>query len=450
MSNYFQYQGDALYAEQVKLADIAEQFGTPCYVYSRAALTDGFRQFSNALRGRDHLVCYAVKANSNLAILNVFARLGAGFDIVSGGELQRVLAAGGDPGKVVFSGVGKSVAEMRMALEAGILCFNIESPAELGRLDQVAGSMGKVAAISLRVNPDVDAKTHPYISTGLKQNKFGVAYTEAVALYRKARGLRNLRITGMDCHIGSQITETSPFIAAVEKILALADILSGEDIHLEHLDLGGGLGICYRDETPPAIADYVAALLGALQGRSEKLILEPGRVLVGNAGVLLTRVEYLKHGEEKNFAIVDAAMNDLMRPALYDAYHEILTVHREPSPQSSDETTSHSTKRANSARQVAGYPAGGRGSEREIQSLIYEVVGPICETGDFIGHARDLAIAPQSLLAVLSAGAYGMSMSSNYNTRPRAAEVMVDGEAVHLARERETVRQLYAGEKIIS
>jgi diaminopimelate decarboxylase len=414
MNDYFHYQGDALHAEQVPLADIAAQFGTPCYVYSRAALTDGFRQFSNALRGREHLICYAVKANSNLAILNVFARLGAGFDIVSGGELQRVLAAGGDAGKVVFSGVGKSIAEMRMALDAGILCFNVESAAELERLDQVAGSIGKVAAISLRVNPDVDAKTHPYISTGLKQNKFGVAYTEAVALYRKARTLPNLRITGIDCHIGSQLTDTSPFIAAAEKILALVDRLASEGIRLEHLDLGGGLGICYSDETPPAIADYVAALLGALCGRSEKLIIEPGRVLVGNAGVLLTRVEYLKHGEEKNFAIVDAAMNDLMRPALYDAYHGIVPVLRE-----------------NHAAQS------------------YEVVGPICETGDFIGHARNLAIAPQSLLAVLSAGAYGMSMSSNYNTRPRAAEVIVDGKAVHLVREREAVKQLYAGEKVI-
>jgi len=429
MNSYFHYQDGQLYAEQVPLENVAARFGTPCYVYSRAALTDGYRQFEHALNDREHLICYAVKANSNLAILNVFARLGAGFDIVSGGELQRVLAAGGDARKVVFSGVGKSVSEMRMALDAGILCFNVESAAELDRLNEVAGSMGKVAPISLRVNPDVDAKTHPYISTGLKQNKFGVAYAEALALYRKARDLPNLRIAGMDCHIGSQLTETSPFIAAVEKLLALTDALATEGIQLEHLDLGGGLGICYSDETPPVIADYVAALLTALRGRSEKLILEPGRVLVGNAGVLLTRVEYLKHGEEKNFAIVDAAMNDLMRPALYDAYHRILPVQQEPSPQSS--------------------PASGGGGERKRQSLIYEIVGPICETGDFIGHARNLAIAPQSLLAVLSAGAYGMSMSSNYNTRPRAAEVMVDGDAVHLVRERETVAQLYAGEKAI-
>ena len=415
MNDYFNYQNDVLYAEQVPLADIAARFGTPCYVYSRAALTDNLRQFTDALKGREHLICYAVKANSNLAILNVLARLGAGFDIVSGGELQRVLAAGGDARKVVFSGVGKTVAEMRMALDADILCFNIESEAELDRLDEVAGNMGKIAGISLRVNPDVDAKTHPYISTGLKQNKFGVAYGDAIALYRKARSLTNLHITGMDCHIGSQLTEISPFIAAAEKILLLVDALASEGIHLEHLDLGGGLGIRYNDETPPAIADYAAALLSALNGRSEKLLLEPGRVLVGNAGVLLTRVEYLKHGEEKNFAIVDAAMNDLMRPALYDAYHKILPVLHESGPAQS-----------------------------------YEVVGPICETGDFLGHSRNLSIRPESLLAVLSAGAYGMSMSSNYNSRPRAAEVIVDGTLVHLVREREQLLQMYAGEKVIS
>jgi diaminopimelate decarboxylase len=415
MNDYFHYQGDILYAERVSLAEIAARFGTPCYVYSRAVLTDNLRQFNAALQGREHLICYAVKANSNLAILNILSRLGAGFDTVSGGELQRVLAAGGDPRKVVFSGVGKTVAEMRMALDADILCFNVESASELERLNEVAASTGKVAAISLRVNPDVDAKTHPYISTGLKQNKFGVAYSDAIALYRKARGLSNLRITGMDCHIGSQLTETGPFIDAAKRILELVDALSSEGIHLEHLDLGGGLGIRYNDETPPAIGDYVAALLAVLSGRDEKLILEPGRVLVGNAGVLLTRVEYIKHGETKNFAIVDAAMNDLMRPVLYDAYHGILPIIRE--------------KHAGQS---------------------YDVVGPICETGDFIGHSRDLAIAPQSLLAVLSAGAYGMSMSSNYNTRPRAAEVVVDGDVAYLVRERETLSQLYAGEKLIS
>lgn len=415
MSDYFHYQQDQLFAEGVSLGDIAQRFGTPCYVYSRAALTDGYRQFAEAFKSRDHLICYAVKANPNLAILNLFARLGAGFDIVSGGELQRVLAAGGAANKVVFSGVGKSEAEMRQALEAGILCFNVESAPELDRLNAVAGSMGKIAPISLRVNPDVDAKTHPYISTGLKQNKFGVAYTEALSLYRKVAGMPNVRVTGMDCHIGSQLTETSPFIAAAEKILVLVDQLAAAGIVLEHLDLGGGLGIRYDDETPPSIAEYAQALLGALKGRSEKIIVEPGRVLVGNAGVLLTRIEYLKHGEEKNFAIVDAAMNDLMRPALYDAYHAILPVQ----------------KRGGATQQ-------------------YEVVGPICETGDFIGHGREMAVDKGDALAVMSAGAYGMSMSSNYNTRPRAAEVMVDGNVVHLVRERETVRQLYAAEKIVA
>jgi len=415
MSDYFHYQQDRLFAENVALSDIAEHYGTPCYVYSHAALSDGYRQFAEAFKSREHLICYAVKANSNLAILNLFARLGAGFDIVSGGELQRVLAAGGAANKVVFSGVGKSEAEMRQALEAGILCFNVESAPELDRLNDVACSMGKVAPISLRVNPDVDAKTHPYISTGLKQNKFGVAYTEALALYHKAASMPHLRITGMDCHIGSQLTENSPFIAAAEKVLALVDQLAAAGIILEHLDLGGGLGIRYDDETPPAIADYAQALLGALKGRPEKLIVEPGRVLVGNAGVLLTRIEYLKHGEEKNFAIVDAAMNDLMRPALYDAYHAIQPVQK-----------------------------------RALQAQLYEVVGPICETGDFIGHAREMAVDKGDALAVMSAGAYGMSMSSNYNTRPRAAEVMVVGAEVHLVRERETVRQLFAEEKIIA
>jgi diaminopimelate decarboxylase len=328
--------------------------------------------------------------------------------------LQRVLAAGGAASKVVFSGVGKTEAEMRLALDAGILCFNVESATELDRLNEVASRMGKTAPISLRVNPDVDAKTHPYISTGLKQNKFGVAYTEALALYRKAAGLPHLRVTGIDCHIGSQLTETSPFIAAAEKVLALVDQLAREGIKLEHLDLGGGLGICYDDETPPSIAEYAQALLGALQGRNEKLIVEPGRALVGNAGVLLTKVEYLKPGEEKHFAIVDAAMNDLMRPALYDAYHAILPAQR---------SDTHTQK--------------------------YEVVGPICETGDFLGHARELAVEQGSLLALMSAGAYGMSMSSNYNTRPRAAEIMVDSKLAHLIREREIVPQLFAGEKII-
>ncbi len=414
MNQYFHYRQDQLFAEGVALGGIAQRFGTPCYVYSRAALDDGYRQFAEAFKSRDHLICYAVKANSNLAILNLFARMGAGFDIVSGGELQRVLAAGGMASKVVFSGVGKSEAEMRQALQAGILCFNVESASELDRLNMVAGSMNKVAPISLRVNPNVDAKTHPYISTGLKQNKFGVAYTAAFALYRKAAAMPHLRVSGMDCHIGSQLTEISPFIAAAEKVLVLADQLAAAGIVLEHLDLGGGLGIRYDDEIPPSIAEYAQALLGALKSRSEKIIVEPGRVLVGNAGVLLTRIEYLKHGEAKNFAIVDAAMNDLMRPALYDAYHAIRPLQ----------------KKAGLAQR-------------------YEVVGPICETGDFIGHAREMAVDQGDVLAVMSAGAYGMSMSSNYNTRPRVAEVMVDGDQVHLVRERETVRQLFASEKII-
>jgi diaminopimelate decarboxylase len=412
MSEYFHYQKDALFVENMALAEIAESFGTPTYVYSRAALTDAYQQYADALKGRDHLICYAVKANPNLSILSLFAKLGSGFDIVSGGELQRVLVAGGAANKVVFSGVGKSEGEMRQALAAGILCFNVESEAELQRLNVVAGSMGKVAPISFRVNPNVDAKTHPYISTGLKQSKFGVAYTDALALYRKASKMLNLRITGMDCHIGSQLTESSPFIAATEKVLQLVDTLAQEGIKLEHLDLGGGLGIRYKDETPPSIAEYINALLTALKGRVEKLIVEPGRVLVGNAGVLLTGVEYLKPGEEKHFAIVDAAMNDLMRPALYDAYHTIQPIRRRAAP----------------ARQ-------------------YEVVGPVCESGDFLGHARELSIEQGDFLALMSAGAYGMSMSSNYNTRPRAAEVMVDKDKVELIREREKVEDLFAGEK---
>jgi diaminopimelate decarboxylase len=413
MNPYFHYQQDKLFVENVALADIAVRFATPSYVYSRAALTDAYLQFAAAFKGREHLICFAVKSNPNLSILSLFAKLGAGFDIVSGGELARVLAAGGDANKVVFSGVGKSEAEMRQALAAGIMCFNVESEAELVRLNEVAGSMGKIAPISFRVNPNVDAKTHPYISTGLKQSKFGVAYTDALALYRKASKMPHLRITGMDCHIGSQLTEASPFIAATEKVLLLVDALAQEGIKLEHLDLGGGLGICYKDETPPSIAEYAKALLSALNGRTEKLIVEPGRVLVGNAGVLLTRVEYLKPGEEKHFAIVDAAMNDLMRPALYDAYHAIQPLTR-----------------------------------RDLPARQYEVVGPVCESGDFLGHARDLAIEQGDFLALMSAGAYGMSMSSNYNTRPRAAEIMVDGSSVNLIRERENVQQLFSGEKI--
>ncbi len=404
-----------LHVEDVSLETLAGEFATPCYVYSRAALEAAYQAYDQALSGHPHLVCYAVKANASLAILNLFARLGAGFDIVSGGELARVLAAGGDAGKVVFSGVGKRAEEMRAALVAGIHCFNVESESELARLDQVAGELGMQAPISLRVNPDVDAKTHPYISTGLKGNKFGIAHDQALRVYREAAALPNLKVVGIDCHIGSQLTEIAPFAEALEKVLDLVDALAAEGIHLEHIDIGGGVGIRYRDETPPALDDYAQVLLKRLAGRRETLIVEPGRSLVGNAGWLLTRVEYLKHGETKDFAIVDAAMNDLMRPALYDAWHDIVPVR----------------ERAGSARN-------------------YAIVGPVCESGEFLGHDRSLALAEGDLLAICSAGAYGMSMSSNYNTRPRAAEVMVDGGACHLVRDREPLVALFQHERILA
>ena len=407
----FSYRNGELHAEDVPLSRIAAGFGTPCYVYSRAALTRAWREFDAAFAGRDHLLCYAVKANPNLGVLDVFARLGSGFDIVSGGELARVLAAGGDPRKVVFSGVGKTAAEMRQALQTGILCFNVESAAELELLDRVAGELGVIAPVSLRVNPDVDAKTHPYIATGLKENKFGVAYDEALATYRRARQLPHLHIEGVDCHIGSQLTEIAPFIAALERVLALVDALEREGITIRHLDLGGGLGIRYRDETPPAVADYAQALIAALGNRPQKLVFEPGRLLTGNAGVLLSTVLYLKPGQDRNFAIVDAAMNDLMRPALYEAWHEVLPL-----------------------REAA---AGDRP---------YDIVGPVCESGDFLARDRRIAVAPGEVIAIASAGAYGMSMSSNYNTRPRAAEIMVDGRQVHVVRDRETVAMLLANE----
>jgi len=413
---FFSLKNGEYYAENVPLAQIAKNYGTPTYVYSKQALTTAFERFSSGFSGTDHLVCFAVKSNPSLAILNTFAKLGAGFDIVSGGELARVIAAGGDPAKVVFSGVGKTEAEMRFALEAGIFCFNVESASELDRLNDVAASMGKKAPVSLRVNPNVDAKTHPYISTGLKNNKFGVAYEEALSLYQKAAAMPNIAIHGVDCHIGSQLTELSPFLDALDRILALVDQLQAAGIHIHHIDAGGGIGICYSDETPPDFADYAKAMREKMAGRNIKMVFEPGRALVGNAGVLLTKVEYLKHGEAKNFAIVDAAMNDLMRPALYDAYHEIVAV------QSSADVAEH----------------------------VYEIVGPVCESGDFLGHDRKLAIAQNDYLAVFSAGAYGMSMSSNYNTRPRAAEVMVDGDVVHEIRQREKVADLFALEKIIS
>jgi diaminopimelate decarboxylase len=409
---YFPLSDGRLHVESVPLDAIAARFGTPCYVYSRAALEAAFHEFATALAGRDHLVCYALKANSNLAVLGVLARLGAGFDIVSGGELARVVAAGGDPRKVVFSGVGKSAAEIRQALEADILCFNVESAAELARIERLAAEHGRPAPVSFRVNPDVDPKTHPYISTGLKENKFGVAFEEALPLYRRAAASRSLRVVGVDFHIGSQLTETAPFVAALERVLALVDALAREGIALHHLDLGGGLGIRYRDEAPPPIAEYLGALLGRVGTRPLRILLEPGRALVGNAGALLTRVEYLKPGADHSFAIVDAAMNDLLRPALYDAWHDIVPVAARAGP----------TRR-------------------------YEVVGPVCESGDFLGHGRDLALEEGDLLAIMSAGAYGMTMSSNYNTRPRAAEVMVDGAAMHLVRAREDVPGLFALER---
>lgn len=403
-----------LHLEDVALDALAERFGTPLYVYSRQALEMAYQNYARAFADTPHLICYAVKANSSLAILNLFARLGAGFDIVSGGELARVLAAGGDPGKVVFSGVGKTADEMRAALDADILCFNVESVSELHRLDRVAGEAGKVAPVSFRVNPDVDPKTHPYISTGLKENKFGVPISDAPALYRLAASLPNLEITGIDCHIGSQLTDLSPLADAAERVLALVDTLAAEGIVLHHIDLGGGVGIRYRDETPPDLAAYGRELATRFASRPEKLLLEPGRSLVGNAGLLLTRVEYLKPGEGKNFAIVDAAMNDLMRPALYEAYHDIVAV-----------------------------------NQREAPARRYDIVGPICETGDFLGFARDLAIEEGDLLALLSAGAYGMSMASNYNSRPRAAEILVDKNEIYIIRDRETQDAMMAGERLV-
>jgi diaminopimelate decarboxylase len=409
----FGYRNGELHAESVPLAQIAERYGTPCYVYTRRGLTETYRAFDGAFAARDHLVCYAVKANSSLAVLNLLARLGSGFDIVSGGELARVMAAGGDPRKVVFSGVGKTAEEMRQALAAGILCFNVESEPELKRLDAVAATAGVTASVSLRVNPDVDPRTHPYIATGLKQNKFGIPYGDALALYRRARGMRHLAVSGIGCHIGSQLTEVAPFVAALDRVLELADRLQVEGIPLAHVDIGGGLGIRYRDETPPAVTDYAKSLMGRLGSRAVRLLLEPGRALVGSAGLLLTRVEYLKRGAERNFAVVDAAMNDLLRPALYDAWHEVLPV------------------------------KAGSGDTP------YEIVGPVCETGDFLARARMLTLGEGDLLAVMAAGAYGMSMSSNYNSRPRAAEIMVDGGEAHLIREREAVSELMAREMLL-
>lgn len=414
--DHFNYRNGRLHGEEVDLTALAGEFATPCYVYSRATIERHYRAFEAAFAGHDHLICYAVKANSNLAVLNLLARLGSGFDIVSIGELERVIAAGGDPAKVVFSGVGKRAEEMRRALEAGIRCFNVESEPELERLDRVAAEAGRVAAVSLRVNPDVDAKTHPYISTGLKENKFGIEIGRAAEVYERAAAMGHIEVVGVDCHIGSQITRTSPFVDALERVLALVDTLQARGIAIRHLDIGGGVGIAYRDERPPLPGDYAAPLIDRLAGRNLTLLIEPGRVIVGNAGVLLTRVEYLKHTSHRNFAIVDAAMNDLIRPAIYGAWHEIVPV---------------------APRQGAA-------------PRLYDVVGPVCETGDFLGKERELAVEEGDLLAVRSAGAYGFAMSSNYNSRPRAAEVMVDGARATLVRERESLPQLFAGERTLA
>lgn len=413
--DFFNYKEGRLWAEDVDIKANVDHWGTPCYVYSRATLERHWKAFDSALGAQPHLVCYAVKANSNLAVLNVLAKLGSGFDIVSIGELERVLRAGGSADKIVFSGVGKTAAEMRRALDVGIRCFNVESKAELLLLEQVAAEKGIQAPVSLRVNPDVDAKTHPYISTGLKDNKFGIAIEEATGVYQAIAGSAHLKVVGVDCHIGSQLTEVKPFVDALDRVLALVDRLEEMNIHLHHLDLGGGLGIRYQDETPPLPQEQVAALMQRLRGREFEILIEPGRAIAGNAGILLTRVQYIKHNEAKNFAVVDAAMNDLMRPALYQAWQAIVPVVE----------------------------------NKGLQTKVYDVVGPICETGDFLGKARDLAIEQGDLLAVLSAGAYGFTMSSNYNSRPRIAEIMVDGNKFQVVRQRETIEQLFENESIL-
>ncbi|WP_137886448.1 diaminopimelate decarboxylase [Pseudomonas sp. 2FE] len=410
----FNYRAGQLFAEGVALSAIAERFGTPTYVYSRAHIAAQYHAYADALNGVPHLVCYAVKANSNLAVLNVLARLGAGFDIVSRGELERVLAAGGEPSKIVFSGVGKTRDDMRRALQVGVHCFNVESTDELERLQLVAAELGVQAPVSLRVNPDVDAGTHPYISTGLKENKFGIAIADAEAVYARANELANLQVIGVDCHIGSQLTSLPPFLDALDRLLALIDRLAERGIRIRHLDLGGGVGVRYKDEKPPLVSDYIQAVRARTAGRDLALVFEPGRYIVANAGVLLTQVEYLKHTEHKDFAIVDAAMNDLIRPALYQAWMDVVAV-----------------------------------QPRDGQSRLYDIVGPICETGDFLAKGRELTLAEGDLLAVCSAGAYGFVMGSNYNTRGRCAEVLVDGEQAFEVRRRETVQELYAGESLL-
>ncbi|CED72620.1 diaminopimelate decarboxylase [Aliivibrio wodanis] len=414
--DYFNYKDDGqLWAEELPIAQLAEQYGTPLYVYSRATLERHWNAFDSSVGEQPHLVCYAVKANSNIGVLNALARLGSGFDIVSKGELERVVAAGGDPTKVVFSGVGKTADEMRRALELKIKCFNVESEPELERLNAVAAEMGVIAPISLRINPDVDAKTHPYISTGLRDNKFGIAFDRAPEVYKFAQTLSNLDIQGIDCHIGSQLTDITPFIDATDRLLALIDDLKAQGVNIRHLDVGGGLGVVYRDELPPQPSEYATALLSRLVGREDlELIFEPGRAIAANAGILVTKVEFLKHTEHKNFAIIDAAMNDLMRPALYQAWQDIVPV-----------------------------------APREGEAQSYDLVGPICETGDFLGKDRALVLEANDLLAVRSSGAYGFVMSSNYNTRCRAAEIMVDGKDVHLVRKREELSSLWELESIL-
>ena len=412
--DYFDYRDGNLFAEDVNVTELAKEYGTPAYVYSRATLERHYKAFDDALSSLPHLVCYAVKANSNLAVLNVLAKLGSGFDIVSGGELERVLAAGGEASKVVFSGVGKTRSEMQRALEVGIYCFNVESEAELDVLNEVAGELDKVANISIRVNPDVDAKTHPYISTGLKDNKFGIDINDAERVYQRALTMDNINISGVDCHIGSQLTDVKPFVDALDRVLMLIDKLAASGIQLSHVDLGGGLGIRYKDEEPPSPAEQATTLVDKLQDRDLKVLIEPGRAIAGNAGILLTEVMYLKHNDYKNFAIIDAAMNDLMRPTLYGAWQDIV-------------------------------PA----VETTAETKTYDLVGPICETGDFLGKDRDLALNQGDLLAVRSAGAYGFTMSSNYNTRARAVELMVDKTDVHVVRPREEITRLFETETVI-
>ncbi len=413
--DYFQYKENALYAEDVAVSAISRQYGTPAYIYSRATLERHWHAFDNAFEGMAHCVCYAVKANSNLAVLNIFARLGSGFDIVSAGELARVIAAGGKADRIVFSGVGKTIAEINYALAQGVRCFNVESIAELEQINDIAGERGVRAPISIRVNPDVDAQTHPYISTGLKENKFGIAIEHAEAVYQKAAQLAHLNVVGIDCHIGSQLTTVTPFVDALKRVLVLIDKLAEQGIKLTHLDVGGGLGITYQDEAPPSPTEYAEALRKLLVGRDLEILLEPGRAIAGNAGILVTKVEYIKPTDDKQFAIVDAAMNDLLRPALYQSWQMIQPVIE----------------------------------DEKIESTLYDIVGPICETGDFLGKDRLLAIKQGDLLAIRSAGAYGFTMSSNYNSRPRVAEIMVDGDQMHVIRERESIESLYAGERVL-